>query len=186
VITGNEPQIGPRPVGPVAKLSPARKGWGTDGEDCGALEARHYLHSSAAPPALGRCCGIDVPALQVLGRLTAAISPVGTAENDPGRQSWVRLTTAISPVGTAENSPGRQSWVNWTTRECYGNHPWPTRFSLRPPIESHVCHRRCESGHAENDPGTFPWLAGNFYLAAVQQHDALHDCQPEARAARDL
>jgi hypothetical protein len=24
--------------------------------------------------------------------------------------------------------------VNWTTRECYGNHPGPTRFSLRPPI----------------------------------------------------
>src|ERR1700677_2384060 len=38
--------------------------------------------------------------------------------------------TAISPVGTAENSPGRQSWVNWTTRECYGNHSRPTRFSL--------------------------------------------------------
>ena len=43
--TGNEPQIGPRPVGPVAKISPARKGWETDRQDCGALEARHYQHS---------------------------------------------------------------------------------------------------------------------------------------------
>jgi hypothetical protein len=25
----------------------------------------------------------------------------------------------ISPEGTTENDPGRQSWVNWTTRECY-------------------------------------------------------------------
>src|ERR1700683_626437 len=63
-----------------------------------------------------------------------AFSPVGTAENSPGRQSWVGLSTAISPVGTTENEPGRQSWVNWTTRECYGNHPRPTRFSPRPPI----------------------------------------------------
>jgi hypothetical protein len=34
---------------------------------------------------------------------------------------------AISPVGTAENDRGCQSWVNWTTRECYGNHPRPNR-----------------------------------------------------------
>jgi hypothetical protein len=40
----------------------------------------------------------------------------------------------LSPEGTAENDPGCQSWVNWTTRECYCNHPRPTRFSLRPPI----------------------------------------------------
>jgi hypothetical protein len=33
---------------------------------------------------------------------------------------------AISPEGTTENDPGRQSWVNWTTRECYSNHPRPT------------------------------------------------------------
>ena len=26
---------------------------------------------------------------------------------------------AISPEGTAENDPGCQSWVNWTTGECY-------------------------------------------------------------------
>jgi hypothetical protein len=42
---GNEPQIGPRPGGPTAKPSPARQGWETDRQDCGALEARHYLHS---------------------------------------------------------------------------------------------------------------------------------------------
>ena len=35
----------------------------------------------------------------------------------------------MSPVGTAENDPGRQSWVNWTTRERYGNHPRPTDLS---------------------------------------------------------
>src|SRR5277367_2751456 len=40
------------------------------------------------------------------------LSPVGTAENSPGRESWVGLSTAISPVGTTENAPGRQSWVN--------------------------------------------------------------------------
>src|ERR1700733_10976057 len=33
--------------------------------------------------------------------------------------SGVGLPAAISPEGTAENAPGRQSWVNWTTRECY-------------------------------------------------------------------
>ena len=41
------------------------------------------------------------------------LSPVGTAENSPGRQSWVGLSTAISPEGTTENDPGRQSWVHW-------------------------------------------------------------------------
>ena len=50
----------------------------------------------------------------------------------------------------------------------------------------HVCHRGGGSGHAENDPSTLPWLADNFHLAAVKQHDPLHDRQPEARAARGL
>jgi hypothetical protein len=47
------------------------------------------------------------------------ISPAGTAENSPGRQSWVHKLTETSPAGTAENAPGRQSWVTWTTRECH-------------------------------------------------------------------
>src|ERR1700722_14768558 len=63
-----------------------------------------------------------------------AISPVGTAESSPGRSPGYGFSIAISPEGTTENDPGRQSWVNSTTRECYGNHPRPTRFSLRPPI----------------------------------------------------
>src|SRR5580692_6837482 len=34
------------------------------------------------------------------------LSPVGTAENSPGRQSWVSHVPTSSPVGTAENVPG--------------------------------------------------------------------------------
>ena len=34
-----------RPGGPGAKISPAREGWESDRQDCGALEARHYQHS---------------------------------------------------------------------------------------------------------------------------------------------
>src|ERR1700753_1880061 len=50
----------------------------------------------------------------------------------------------------------------------------------------HVRHRGGESRHAENDPGTLPWLADNLHLAAMKQHDALHDRQTEAGAARGL
>jgi hypothetical protein len=46
-------------------------------------------------------------------------SPEGTAENSPGRQSWVYIRTATSPEGTAENAPGCQSWGTSTARECY-------------------------------------------------------------------
>jgi len=42
----------------------------------------------------------------------SAISPEGTAESSPGRQSWVYIPTETSPAGTTENAPGRQSWVN--------------------------------------------------------------------------
>jgi hypothetical protein len=43
----------------------------------------------------------------------------GTAENSPGRKSWVYIATETSPEepalslskGTAENAPGRKSWV---------------------------------------------------------------------------
>jgi hypothetical protein len=48
------------------------------------------------------------------------------------------------------------------------------------------CHLGGGSGDAENDPCAFAWLANNFHFAAVKQHDALHDRQPEARAARGL
>jgi hypothetical protein len=48
-------------------------------------------------------------------------------------KSWVGSSIETSPAGTAENVPGRQSWVNWITCECYGNDPRPTRFPLRPP-----------------------------------------------------
>jgi hypothetical protein len=41
---------------------------------------------------------------------TYELSPEGTAESSPGRQSWVGMTTRNSPEGTAENVPGRQSW----------------------------------------------------------------------------
>jgi len=38
----------------------------------------------------------------------------------------------ISPEGTAESSPGRQSWVNLDrTRMLTGDHQKPARFSLR-------------------------------------------------------
>ena len=30
------------------------------------------------------------------------------------------------------------------------------------------------------------WLSDNFHLATVKEHDALHDRQPEACAARGL
>src|SRR5580692_9233471 len=33
------------PEGRPLNFSPARKGWETDRQDCGALEARHYQHS---------------------------------------------------------------------------------------------------------------------------------------------
>jgi hypothetical protein len=79
-------------------------------------------------------CDPGYPGLTSWVYKLTAISPVGTAENSPGRQSWVYKLTETSPAGTAENAPGRQSWVNLTTRECSGNHPRPTQFSLRPPI----------------------------------------------------
>ena len=45
----------------------------------------------------------------------STLSPAGTAESSPGRQSWVDLTrTKLVPLGTTECSPGRQSWVNLT------------------------------------------------------------------------
>ena len=48
-----------------------------------------------------------------------------------GFRGCVRTDLAkSSPAGTAENDPGRQSWVNWTTRERYGNHPRSTRSLL--------------------------------------------------------
>jgi hypothetical protein len=37
----NRPRIGPRPVGPVAKISPAREGWDIDRNIVRAPEARH-------------------------------------------------------------------------------------------------------------------------------------------------
>jgi hypothetical protein len=56
------------PEGRPPNISPARKGWETDRQDCGALEARHYLHSGCrtsgartmlrnrpSPPGLVRC-----------------------------------------------------------------------------------------------------------------------------------
>ena len=35
------------------------------------------------------------------------LSPVGTVENSPGRQSWVGFKRTTSPAGTAENMPRR-------------------------------------------------------------------------------
>src|ERR1700734_1126058 len=34
------------------------------------------------------------------------MSPVGTAESSPGRESWVEVRETPSPAGTAENAPG--------------------------------------------------------------------------------
>jgi hypothetical protein len=34
------------------------------------------------------------------------LSPVGTIELSPGRQSWVHHETSLSPEGTAEGCPG--------------------------------------------------------------------------------
>ncbi len=50
----------------------------------------------------------------------------------------------------------------------------------------HLRHRGTCRGHAQNDASPFPRLANNFHLAAVEQHDSLHDRQTEARAARGL
>jgi hypothetical protein len=62
--------------------------------------------------------------ISILSKLSFLMRPIciALAEN----KSALRLI-AISPEepalssskGTAENDPGCQSWVNWTTRECY-------------------------------------------------------------------
>jgi hypothetical protein len=50
------------------------------------------------------------------GRLlrSSKLSPVGTAESSPGRQSWVFIPTETNPAGTTENVPERQSWETLT------------------------------------------------------------------------
>jgi hypothetical protein len=48
------------------------------------------------------------------------LSPEGTAESSPGRQSWVYIHTATSPAGTTENAPGRQSWVKLDPKRMPG------------------------------------------------------------------
>ena len=59
----NKSQIETRPVGPEPNVSPARKGWETDDQDCGAPEARHNIHLPV--PRLRRSDDVenDVPAL---------------------------------------------------------------------------------------------------------------------------
>ncbi len=47
-------------------------------------------------------------------------------------QSWVRNSLQTSPEGTAENDPGRQSWVNLDRSERSGHPQNPTRFSFIP------------------------------------------------------
>jgi hypothetical protein len=53
----------PGPEGREPDVSPARKGWETDRQDCGAPEARHYIHPLVPRPWRSNDIGIDVPAL---------------------------------------------------------------------------------------------------------------------------
>src|SRR6202044_3997114 len=71
------------------------------------------------------------------------MSPVGTAESSPGRESWVEVRETPSPAGTAENAPGCNPGVpptlKWTMSDsgqptpgeiglawddCYSVHVW--------------------------------------------------------------
>src|SRR6202044_2067708 len=71
------------------------------------------------------------------------MSPVGTAECSPGRESWVRFEKRPSPAGTAENAPGCNPGLpptlKWTISDsgqptpgeiglawddCYSVHVW--------------------------------------------------------------
>src|ERR1700734_3004455 len=60
------------------------------------------------------------------------MSPVGTAESSPGRESWVEVRETTSPAGTAENAPGCNPGVpptpKWTISDA--GRPIPGQIGL--------------------------------------------------------
>ena len=138
VITGNEPQIGPRPGGPVAKFSPARKGWEIPQDDPSA--------GGAAPNLLSCATALRAEAMRTARRALGSKDPPQTMSviDSFGSRQQISIFLRINFEPARRNSP------DWNHKRACPLERWHT-----PPVRRARCVDviRCLWGRLDTDQG---------------------------------
>ena len=143
---GTPRRVGPGRISRPGKSKIRRPAGGLRGRHAQGTRSKYAAASGALLPAANQAGPVKCA-------LCVAISPEGTTENSPGRESWVQPRSSISPVGTTENSPGRESWVK-------------PQSSISP------------AGTTENSPGRESWVQPQSSISPVGTTENYQDVSP--------